>query len=150
MEEIIEETLRPILELMHIPVKGIHVESGEDNHYRINVDVEDPQLMIGYHGGTLFSLQHLLKILLYKKAEQEFSIALDIDNYRKRQEENVLQMAEQKVDQVRKNSSSVKMPPMSPYFRRLIHLHLAKPEFQDVDTASTGEGNYRAVVINQA
>jgi spoIIIJ-associated protein len=149
MEEIIEETLRPILELMYINFKGVHVESLEDNHYRVNIDTDEPQLLIGYHGSNLLSLQHLLKILLYKKAEQDFSVSLDVDNYRKRQEENVLQMAEQKVDQVRKAKGIQKLPPMSPYFRRLIHLHLAQPEFEDVKTESEGQGNYRAIVISQ-
>lgn len=149
MEEIIEETLRPILELMHLDFKGIQVESLGENQYRVNIEAVEPQLLIGYHGDTLFSLQHLLKILLYKKAEHEFSIVLDVDNYRKRQEENVLQMADQKVDQVRKAKSSQKLPPMSPYFRRLIHLHLAKPEFKDIQTQSEGQGNYRAIVISQ-
>lgn len=148
MEEIIEETLKPILELMHIGFKGIQVEALEENHYRVNIEAEEPQLLIGYHGATLFSLQHLLKILLFKKAENDFSIALDVDNYRKRQEENVLQMAEQKVEQVRKANTSVKLPPMSPYFRRLIHLHLAQSKFNDIHTQSEGQGNYRAIVIS--
>lgn len=150
MEEIIEETLRPILELMHIEFKGIQVEAAEENHYRVNIEAVTPQHLIGYHGATLFALQHLLKILLHKKAEQEFSIALDVDNYRRRQEENVLQMAEQKVEQVRKVKMAQKLPPMSPYFRRLIHLHLAQPEFSDVQTQSEGNGNYRAIVISHA
>lgn len=149
MEEIIEETLRPLLDLLHINTKQIEIEAEENDRYRINLDIEDPQLLIGHHGTTLMALQHLLKILLHKKAEHEFSISMDIDNYRKRQEESVLTMALERVDKVRKLSTDQKLPPMSPYFRRLVHLHLTKPEFEDITTNSEGQGAFRAIVISK-
>ncbi|MBT5016545.1 KH domain-containing protein [Candidatus Peregrinibacteria bacterium] len=148
MEEIISETLKPLLELMHIPFTRIDVEAQEDNQYRINIEAPDPKDLIGYHGGTLYAIQHLLKILLSKKIDQAFSINLDIDNYRKRQEENVINITEQKIDQIRKDSTSRKLPPMSPYFRRVVHLYLAQPEFEDITTYSEGTGDHRAVVIS--
>lgn len=147
MDEIIVETLKPLLELLHISVKDIEVESDDEHNYKVNIRTDEAQLLIGYHGSNLLALQHLLKILLYKKAEHDFSLSLDVDNYRKRQEESVLQMAEERVDRVRKTNGAQKLPPMSPYFRRLVHLHLAKPEFGDIATSSEGEGNFRAVVI---
>lgn len=143
------ETLTPLLELLHIPFKNINVESFDDNEYRVNIETDEAQLLIGYHGGNLLSLQHLLKVLLHKKAEQTFSVTLDVDNYRKRQEESVLVMAEERVDRARQSTAPQKLPPMSPYFRRLVHLHLAKPEFSDIITASEGQGNFRAVVISK-
>ena len=148
MEEIISETLKPLLELMHIPFTRIDAEAQEDNQYRINIEAPDPKDLIGYHGGTLYAIQHLLKILLSKKIDQAFSINLDIDNYRKRQEENVINITEQKIDQIRKDSTSRKLPPMSPYFRRVVHLYLAQPEFEDITTYSEGTGDHRAVVIS--
>lgn len=152
MEEIISETLQPLLQLLHLSFRKLDVvaDPNEENSYRVNIETDEPQHLIGYHGATLFAVQHLLKILLNKKMEQSFSVALDVDNYRKRQEENVLRLAEQKVELVRKYSTPKKLPPMSPYFRRLVHMHLTKPEFSDVATQSEGEGNFRAVVISLA
>lgn len=147
MEEIICETLQPLLELMHIQFRKIDVQNTEDRYYRVNVETDEPEHLIGAHGATLFAVQHLLKILLSKKIEPGFSVNVDVDNYRKRQEESVLQMAEQKVDLVRKYGTPRKLPPMSAYFRRLVHMHLTTPEFTDVTTKSEGEGNYRSVVI---
>ena len=151
MEEIISETLQPILELMHIHFSKIDVEALDDEgNYRVNIETEDANQLIGYHGNTLIALQHLLKILLSKKAEQTFTIILDVDNYRKRQEESVIQMTDQKIEQVRKDCAPRRLPPMSPYFRRLVHLHLAKDEFSDLTTYSEGAGDHRAVVITTA
>ena len=36
---------------------------------------------------------------------------------------------------------------MSPYFRRIVHLHLMKDEYKGLVTESMGEGDYRQVVI---
>jgi len=37
---------------------------------------------------------------------------------------------------------------MSPYFRRVVHLHIANhPDYQDIATESVGEGDYRQIVL---
>ena len=37
---------------------------------------------------------------------------------------------------------------MSPYFRRIVHLHVANtPELSDLTTESSGDGDYRQVVL---
>lgn len=150
MEEIISETLQQLLELMHFQFNKIDVEDKSDGHYRVNIETNEAHHLIGTKGATLMAIQHLLKILLRKRSEQEFSITLDVDNYRRRQEENVISLAEQKVDAVRKHGKPQKLPPMSSYFRRLVHLHLTQSDFEDIATESEGEGPYRAVIISQA
>jgi spoIIIJ-associated protein len=72
---------------------------------------------------------------------------LDVDSYRKRQEESVLALAMRKVEVARKTYQDQVLPPMSPYFRRVIHMALAKPEYQDIITESIGEGDHRSVTI---
>jgi hypothetical protein len=40
------------------------------------------------------------------------------------------------------------LPPMSPYFRRIVHLHIASNEsLKDLTTESSGEGDYRQVIL---
>ena len=72
---------------------------------------------------------------------------MDVDNYRQRQEENVLTIASQKAEEVLTTRGQVALPPMSPYFRRIVHLHLMKDEYKGLVTESMGEGDYRQVVI---
>lgn len=150
MEEIISETLGPLLDLMHIAYSRIDIEEIGPDQYRVNIESHEPKTLIGYHGGTLQAIQHLLKILLSKKIDHSFTLSLDVDNYRKRQEENVINLAEQKISQVRKDFAPRRLPPMSAYFRRLVHLHLAKPGFEDITTYSEGVGDHRSVVIKIA
>ena len=71
-----------------------------------------------------------------------------LTGYRRAQEEKVCRMAEQKADFVRRTGNRVALAPMSPYFRRIVHLHVANnPDMQEFVTESTGEGDYRQIVL---
>ncbi|EKD48220.1 MAG: hypothetical protein ACD_65C00059G0001, partial [uncultured bacterium] len=59
-------------------------------------------------------------------------------------------MANRKADYVRQTGKNQSLPPMSPYFRRLVHMHLMQPEFDDLVTKSNGQGSFRQVVIKLA
>jgi len=132
---------------MSTPFRKVRLEKKDDGAYRVNIESEEPSLLIGHHGENIHALQNIIRVIVWnKKPEEKINIILDIDNYRKRQEENVLTMAERKVETVRKTMEEQSLPPMSPYFRRLIHLHLAG-KFEDITTESVGEGDYRYLTI---
>ena len=152
MEDLVQETLAEILKNLGVPFRKFRV-SIDENHtsgsklYRIDIDSDEAATLIGYHGETIYALQHLLKTLVWKRTDENIFIVLDVDSYRKRQEESVVQLAIRKVEVARKTLKDQVLPPMSPYFRRIIHLELARPEYGDIMTESTGEGSQRAVCI---
>lgn len=151
MEDLIQETLAAILKNLGVVFRKFKVSHEKQPSgvtvYRIDIDSDEAATLIGYHGETIYALQHVLKTLVWKKANENVFIILDVDSYRKRQEESVLALAIRKVDAARKTLQEQTLPPMSPYFRRIIHLALAKPEFSDIVTESMGEGDHRAVTI---
>lgn len=152
IEDLIQEMLAEILKNMGVVFRKFKV-TVDNKHpsgvpvYRIDIDSDEAATLIGYHGETIYALQHVLKTLVWKKTEKNVFVILDVDSYRKRQEESVLFLAIKKVEMARKTLKDQMLPPMSAYFRRVIHLSLAKPEFEDITTESTGEGDNRAVVI---
>ncbi|MEK7524069.1 MAG: R3H domain-containing nucleic acid-binding protein [Patescibacteria group bacterium] len=152
MEDLIQETLAAILKNMGVPFRKFKV-SVDKNHpsgsevYRIDIDCDEAATLIGYHGETIYALQHILKTLVWRKSDESVFVILDVDSYRKRQEESVLALAMRKVETVRKTFQDQVLPPMSPYFRRVVHMALAKPEFKDIVTESIGEGDHRSVTI---
>jgi spoIIIJ-associated protein len=153
IEKAIKVTLEEILIKLKTEFSKIEVEEKEDNTYAVNIESsDDTATLIGHHGETIYSLQHLLKVLCWAKtkSKKEFNIVLDVDNYRKRQEENVINLAERKVDFVRKTKRAQSLPPMSGYFRRVVHLHLMDPKFDDIETESQGEGESRHTIIKLA
>jgi spoIIIJ-associated protein len=147
MDTIIRETLEDILQRLSTPFRKIRIEKKDDNTYRANIESEEPSLLIGHHGENIFALQNILRTIVFKKQDGDYNVVIDVDDYRKRQEENIIKMAERKVETVRQTGHDQALPPMSPYFRRLIHIHLAQTGYGDVETESVGEGDYRHLTI---
>ena len=147
MENAIHSVLETFLSKMQARFSKIKIEAKADNQFRINIESDEPSLLIGHHGDNIFAIQHLVKLILREKEKLDLNIYIDVDNYRKRQEDNVIKMAEKKVEMARKLNSSQSLPAMSPYFRRLIHLHLAQEKFEDIRTLSEGEGDHRYIII---
>ncbi|MFH1284633.1 MAG: KH domain-containing protein [Candidatus Peregrinibacteria bacterium] len=148
IEDVLKDMLEEILKKLGVAYTKVTVSEEEKGNYEVNIESENPSLLIGYHGDNIQALQHLLKTLAWKKTKTEqFNIVLDIDDYRKRQEENVLALAERKVEAVRKGERPQKLPPMSPYFRRKIHMMCMGAGFDDIETTSEGIGDRRYVII---
>ena len=145
METQLQEILEEILNRLSTPFRKIKIDFRDDT-YRINIESEEPSLLIGHHGENIFALQNILKIIIWNQAPGDYKILLDVDDYRKRQEENVIKLAERKADVVQKTQQPQALPAMSAYFRRVIHLHLAE-RFGDLTTESSGEGDFRHIII---
>ena len=147
--ELIRDTLGTILEHLKLPFENIEVSEG-DGFTRVDIVSNVASKIIGWHGETLNSVQHLLKALIrsVEKLEKSPFLVLDVDGYRRSQEERVCVAAARKADFVRRTGSRVALPPMSPYFRRVVHLFVSRdPNLQDLTTISTGEGDYRQIVL---
>ena len=149
IEDTIKETLEEILKHLDVNFSKIEITEKDEETYHTNIESDDPSLLIGYRGANIQALQHLLKTLAWKKlgSDKQFHVILDIDDYRKRQEENIIALAERKVEAARKSKRPQPLPPMSAYFRRKVHLHLMGSGFDDVETISKDEGERRYIVI---
>jgi len=147
--KLIEETVGTLLTELGLPFDAISVEEREDmTHAEIASSL--PSRIIGWHGETLNSIQHLAKSIIRQKEKLDRSpfLVLDVDGYRASQEEKVKKIASAKADFVRRTGSRVALAPMSPYFRRIVHLYVANtPELSDLTTESSGDGDYRQVVL---
>ncbi len=149
MDDLIIDTTGNLLTLLGIPFTAITVKADGDM-LRVDVVTDHASRLIGWHGETLNAVQHLVKSIIRtaKNLERAPFIIVDVDGYRTMQEEKVCKIAEAKADFVRRTGSRVTLPPMSPYFRRVVHMHIAAtPTMSDLATESIGEGDYRQVVI---
>lgn len=145
----IQSALAQLLDLLNLQHGDIRVTKDGDMT-RVDIDSTEASRIIGWHGETLNSVQHILKSMIRTKEQLERTplVIVDVDGYRKMQEEKVIKIAEQKADFVRRTGSRIALSPMSPYFRRIVHLHIASaPNLSDLTTESVGEGDYRQVVL---
>ncbi len=113
--------------------------------FLINIETKEPKVLIGERGQTLIEIQHLLRILLRKKIENEFLIELDINDYKKRKEEALREIARDIADEVVFYKKEKILPPMSSYERRIVHISLKDRD--DIKTESINEGKERRIVV---
>lgn len=147
--ERIKSTLATILDHLGLHHSDITVTQ-EGDVTRVEITSTEASRIIGWHGETLNSVQHLLKSIIrtLEGLERTPLIIVDVDGYRRMQEEKVKKIAEAKADFVRRTGNRIALSPMSPYFRRIVHLHVANtPQLQDLVTESVGEGDYRQIVL---
>ena len=148
IEETLQETLEELLDKLKMDYSNITISEDDHENYIINISSNDPSPLIGYHGNNIHAIQHILKVICWKKTKNtQFNILLDIDDYRKRREEQAINLTERKIEYVRQNGRPQHLPAMSPYLRRKVHLHCMSPGFEDIETISQGENDKRHIII---
>jgi len=145
--EKIKEIIREFFDKTGLTLESIEIKSPQDLTIPINLKIEEPQILIGEGGQTLFEVQRLLKMILQKKiaSEARFYIDIDINDYKKKKTDYLKEMAKSAADEVSLIKKEKYLPPMSAYDRRIIHLELASRA--DVITESVGFEPERKVAI---
>jgi len=111
----------------------------------IDLNTENPQILIGERGQTLTEIQHLLKAILRREIGETFYIDLDINDYKKKKIEYLKEIAHSIADEVALSKKEKMLAPMPAYERRIIHLELAART--DVATESIGREPERRLVV---
>ena len=112
--------LQDILDCMDIKAEIAIKE--ENNIINITLTGQNMGILIGYRGETLDSLQYLLSLIINKGHESEYKrVVLDTENYRLKREETLQRLAGKMAGRVKRSGKYIKLEPMNPYERRIIH-----------------------------
>lgn len=153
MEEYLQDIISNLLQALKADFDHIQIDQKKDldgdDYYYCNIQTKDASQLIGKKGRNIQAIQHLVKLILFKRTNNDTKITIDVDSYRDRQEETVRVIAERHVQKVRDNGQSQSLPPMTPYFRRVVHMHLNNDDYSDIDTQSRGYGERRHIVISK-
>ena len=118
-----------------------------NNEIRISLIGPNMGLLIGYRGETLDSLQYLVSLVVNKNHNEEYRrVILDTENYRSKREETLKRLASKIAYKVRVSGRILKLEPMNPYERRIIHSTLQNDSY--IYTFSEGDEPYRRVVVD--
>ncbi|MEK9134684.1 MAG: R3H domain-containing nucleic acid-binding protein [Patescibacteria group bacterium] len=124
----------------------VEVGSQEGSVLPVNIKTDEPQILIGQGGQTLFEIQHILRAILRKKFGQAlFYLDLDINDYKKKKIDYLKELARSTADDVSLTKQEKALEPMSAYERRVIHMELASRE--DIVAESVGEEPERKIII---
>ena len=111
-----------------------------------NIDGKEKGILIGKRGKNLDSLQYILSLIVNKGRNNYVRTIVDIDGYRDKREKTLERLALKKADKSRYYKKKIKLEPMNPYERRIIHSALQSED--DIITYSEGEDPFRRVVID--
>lgn len=139
----IAEFLGKILTLMGIEA-SITMQFDE-GRLVLNLESEAGGLIIGRNGSTIDSLQHVLNRMWHRLDNGSCEIVLDIAGYRKRKELNLISIAHQTAKKVKETGQVIRLAPMNPHDRRIVHLELE--DDPKVTTASVGYGFMKCIEI---
>jgi spoIIIJ-associated protein len=117
----------------------------DDSSISLNIKGNDMGVLIGRRGETLDSLQYLSSLVANKESEDYKRVVVDIENYRMKREETLVNLANRLAEKVVKYKKNVTLEPMNPYERRVIHSTLQNNKY--VETYSIGDEPNRKVVI---
>ena len=137
--------LRDILFHFDAQDSPIDEYDGDEGELILDVTAPDLAVLIGRHGRTLESLQTLFSLLVSRKLGFRYPVAVDVEGYKSRRHDKVISMARSAASRAIRQHSTVSLPPMSAYERRLVHIALR--DNNRVDTHSEGSDPERRVVI---
>jgi len=113
---------------------------------KLNVKGDDLGVLIGRRGEKLASLQHLVNLIIARREGQTFRIAIDVENYRGRREDQLRDVARRAAERVLQTGKIIQLEAMPAVERRIVHMALV--ENPRVRTQSVGvEPNRRIVVL---
>jgi spoIIIJ-associated protein len=112
----------------------------------VKICEDDKGIIIGKRGRNLDEIQFLLNLIVNKGRENYVRVIFNVEDYRARREETLKKLAKKMADKCRYYRHKIRLEPMNPYERRIIHSALQ--EENDIMTYSEGEEPYRKVVID--
>ena len=135
--------LRKVTEEMGLSL-DVSAKKGEKSIY-LDISGKDSGTIIGKRGQTLDAIQYLTSLVVNKGNEEYTRVVVDAEHYRAKREKTLESLAYRLANKVVKTRRSVKLEPMNPYERKVIHAALHN--HPKVSTRSEGQDPYRRVII---
>ena len=147
---IARDTVQELLVKMRVRAKVtpryIEVEETESKGgVWVDVRGDDLSFLIGPKSETLNALQYIAGLIVAKELGHSITLAVDVQGYRARREQQLRQLARRMADQAVKTGRRQVLEPMPANERRLVHIELRS--YPSVSTESTGEDPHRKVTI---
>lgn len=137
--------LKDILKYFKTGEVTIDEYEGEEGELILDITGKDLAVLIGRHGKTLDALQFIVSAITVRKIGFRYPVVVDIEGYKNRQRQKLESIAHSAANRASGQQRSVKLRPMTPYERRLVHIALR--DDARVETTSEGEGSSRHVVV---
>ena len=116
----------------------------EGDRASVSIGGADLEALVGEEGEVLEALQELTRLAVYRETGERSRLMLDIGGYRAEVRKNLEILAEEAVDDVRQSGEAVKLAPMTPFERKVVHDAVASA---GLTSESEGVEPTRCVVV---
>jgi spoIIIJ-associated protein len=149
-KKVLEEITKSLLDGMGFKAEVVIATSAvsDDDSISVEIQTDESKYLIGRFGVTLAAFQHICRILVRKRLDEQVNFTVDVNNYREKQQQIIFDITKEAIQKVLSENESVELRPMNSYERRLVHLETAKNE--NIGSESVGEDEERRVVIKPA
>jgi spoIIIJ-associated protein len=137
----LEEFLSGFVKASRLSLKT-HVTSTPTTE-EANFSGDDVAILLGRNAEVLNALEYICNRMFEKNGRK---IILDCGGYRETRAEELRLMALTAAERVKRLGKPLKLNPMSPEERRIVHLSIAEDD--QIRTESEGYGEHRQVVIH--
>ena len=139
------EGLLEIIKYFNIGEVTIDEYEGDEGELILDITGDNLAILIGRHGKTLDALQFIISAITTRAIGFRYPVVVDVEGYKNRQRQKLESIALSAASRAVNQRRNIRLRPMTPYERRIVHLALH--DNQDVETISEGEGSSRHVVV---
>jgi spoIIIJ-associated protein len=147
IDEQIKEASAILVQILELMNEKSEIRRGEGDPESLELEIrgDGSGILIGRHGQTLDALEYLLNRIVARRIKDAMPIMLDTESYRARRRQQLHRMALSMGERAKRDHAAVKLDPMPPRDRRIVHLALKDDPM--ITTRSAGEGFLRTIEI---
>jgi spoIIIJ-associated protein len=119
----------------------------EGDRAAVSVVGGDLQSLVGRDGEVLEALQELTRLAVYRETGQRSRLMLDIAGHRAARRRELVSLAERTVKDVQESGEPVRLDPMNPFERKVVHDAVAAAGLR---SESEGEEPHRQVIVHRS
>ncbi|MCJ8341595.1 MAG: KH domain-containing protein, partial [Cetobacterium sp.] len=140
-EETIVHAAQDLLDRMGLDLKA-EILRADNKSAVVNLYGEDNGIIIGKKGKTLNSYEYLLNTLI-----KDIKIEVDVEGFKEKRNNTLRDLARKMAEKALKTNKPIKLNPMPPRERKIIHEVINK--YPELDTYSEGRDPKRYIVIKR-
>ncbi|HBA84056.1 MAG TPA: hypothetical protein DCZ95_08185 [Verrucomicrobia bacterium] len=141
--------LEDMLRLMSFEAK-VEVFNQSEGEAAFHIEAADAGRLIGRGAQVLDSLQFILNRMIARKHETTIHCVVDVERYRERRKDRILQEAFEAVERVVREGAPCRLSPMGAADRRIVHQALKENPAVETYSEPCGDEGRKCVVVAPA
>jgi spoIIIJ-associated protein len=93
----------------------------EGDRAAVSIVGADLQQLVGPNGEVLEALQELTRLAVYRETGERSRLMLDVSGFRAQKRDELVELAEKKIAEVKESGEQTSLDPMTPFERKVVH-----------------------------